>query len=129
MVHLVDAHTLVWFLNGSNKVGSSALAILRNPSKSLVIPSIVLCEVRWMIRKKRIEISLDEVFEALQEDPRCEIYPLDTHVVQRMSDTLEMHDDIICGTALVYKHLRGEEVKILTDDPAIRDSGIVETVW
>ena len=35
----------------------------------------------------------------------------------------DIHDRIICGTALVYRDLLGEAVKILTKDEGIRDSG------
>jgi hypothetical protein len=35
----------------------------------------------------------------------------------------ELHDQIIVATALLY------EAKVLTKDGAIRDSGLVETVW
>ncbi len=82
MTAVVDTHTLIWFLEGQGKVGAEALKILRNPSQRLVIPSIVLAEVKYLVEKGRVVVTLDEVIKAIENDPRCVIYPLDAHVRQ-----------------------------------------------
>lgn len=129
MVYIVDTHTLVWFLEGSSKVGQQALKILRDDTQGLVIPCIVLAEVKYLSAKGRVYLSLDEALEAVEHDPRCVIYPLNPSVVEMMPTILDIHDGIICGTALLYQDSLGEEAKVITNDKAIIDSGIIQTVW
>jgi len=40
-----------------------------------------------------------------------------------------MHDGIIVATAMVFRDPLGEEIRLITRDKDIRDSGLVETVW
>ena len=129
MIYVVDTHTWVWFLEGQGKVGSEALKILRDPQQRLVIPSIVLGEIKYLAARGRIKLAIDEVIETLENDPRCVIYPLDSHVIQAMPVILDIHDGIICGTALLYRDVLGETVRILTKDERIRDTAGIQTVW
>lgn len=129
MVYVLDTHALVWFLEGSDKLGAEALAVLRDADQRLVIPSIVLAEVKHLATRGRTRLSIDEVVEAIATDQRCTIYPLNLSVIQAMPLELDIHDGIICGTALVYQDILREEVKIASRDMAIQSWGIVETVW
>ncbi len=130
MIYIVDTHTLVWFLEGQGKVGSQALAVLRDPKQRLVIPSIVLGEIKYLASRGRISLAVDTVIEAVENDPRCVIYPLDTQVIQAMPVISDIHDGIICGTALLYQDVLRETVKILTRDKKIgKEASGIETVW
>ncbi len=62
----------------------------------------------------------------LAADPRCLIYPIDVAVVDRAPATLEIHDALIVGTALVQSE---PVMAILTYDQAITNSGLVPVVW
>jgi len=42
---------------------------------------------------------------------------------------LDIHDAIICATALACRRSIGEETVVLTRDQGITDSGLVSTVW
>lgn len=130
MIHIVDTHTMVWFLEGQDKVGPHALQVLRDQKARLVIPSIVLGEIKYLASRRRISLTLDAVIEMIEDDPRCAIYPLDSHVVQIMPVMSDIHDGIICGTALLYQDVLGETVKILTRDKNVsRVVSGIETVW
>ena len=129
MVHIIDTHALVWFLEGNEKLGKRALRVLKNSREKLVIPSIVLAEVKYLSFKGRTRLSIESVFEAIEKDSRCVVYPLDSNVVGAMPTKLEIHDSIICGTALVYSNLLREEVKVISRDTEIKNSGIVRTLW
>lgn len=51
---------------------------------------------------------------------------LDLAVLKKLPDThplTELHDQLIVATALLY------EARVLTKDGAIRDSGLIGTVW
>ena len=129
MIYIVDTHTLIWFLEGTGKVGSEAIKILRDPFQRLVIPSIVLAEAKYLVSRGRTGLTLGEIIQTIENDSRCVIYPLDSHVIQAMPVVADIHDGIICGTALVYKDILGETVKILTKDESIKQAAGIETIW
>lgn len=129
MVLVVDTHALIWYLEGSDRLGAQALAVLQDPSNKVVVPTMVLTEMRYLYEKRRIQISIDDVIELVQSDDHFSIYPLDVSVVQAVPLGLNIHDGIICGTALVQRESVDEEVRVITQDEAIRNAGIVETVW
>jgi len=66
MVHIIDNHALVWFLEGNEKLGRRAFKVLKNSREKLVIPSIVLAEVKYLSLKGRTRLSLESVFEAIE---------------------------------------------------------------
>ena len=76
-----------------------------------------------------VSVTLDEVIKAIENDPRCVIYPLDSHVIHAMPIIADIHDGIICGTALLYRDLLGESVKILMRDGQIRKLSNIITIW
>jgi PIN domain nuclease of toxin-antitoxin system len=129
VTYIIDTHTIVWFLEGQKKVGPQALKILRDPQQRLVIPSIVLGEIKYLAARGRIKVTIDKVVETIENDPRCVIYPLDFHVIQAMPVISDIHDGIICGTALLYQNVLGETVKILTRDEKIKDTPGIQTIW
>ncbi|HHT9125323.1 MAG TPA: hypothetical protein ACFYD6_05825 [Candidatus Brocadiia bacterium] len=52
MVYILDTHTLVWFFEGSIKLGHHAVNILRDNTQRLIIPSIALTEIKYLSSKK-----------------------------------------------------------------------------
>ena len=46
--YLVDTHALVWFLDGDRRLSQDARALLRDESNPLVVPTIVLAEVKYL---------------------------------------------------------------------------------
>lgn len=105
------------------------LTILRRSDRRLVIPRIVLAELKYLASRARTSLPLDIVLDTVKADPTCRVHPLDIDVIQKMPVNLEIHDAIICGTALAVRNLSGEQVKLITKDARIRDAAIVETVW
>ncbi|MBI3754276.1 MAG: hypothetical protein HY266_09610, partial [Deltaproteobacteria bacterium] len=45
------------------------------------------------------------VLEYLSESENCVVYPVDEDVVEKMPDSLNIHDALIVGTGLVYKNI------------------------
>lgn len=81
MVYGLDTHTLLQFLEESSKIGPAALKILRHSGKQLIVPSIVLAEIKYLAQKGKTSLSVEEAIEVLGSDPRCIIYPLDSNVI------------------------------------------------
>lgn len=48
-LYLVDTHALIWFLEGNARLGTTAKAVLENPTSLLIIPIIVIAEACWII--------------------------------------------------------------------------------
>ena len=123
---VVDTHALVWFLSKDPRLSSVARAVLQDSQSKLIIPAIVLAEIKHLLPKNRFAFSLENVFEVLESDPRCLIYPIDYDVIKHAPATLDIHDSLIVGVALAL----GTAVRaVITRDEAITNSGFVPTLW
>ena len=126
---VVDTHALVWYLDGDVRLSKAAESHLDDPAASLVIPTIVLAEVRHLFGKRRIPISFEDVVDAIEGDPRCVVYPFDFVCVQALDDRLDLHDGIIAATAVVFRDSVDSSTALVTRDSAMRAAGIVATIW
>lgn len=129
MTHVLDTHTLVWFLEASPRLSVRARTAISDPSSQLVIPSIVLVEITFLYSKKRIATSVGEIRRRLLATSNSVVYPLDEQVVALVPTGLEIHDAIIVATALVYRDVLRQDANVITKDRAIKDSGLVEVLW
>lgn len=129
MVYVVDTHALVWFFEESKELGGNALKVLSSDSSKLIIPTIVPAEIFYLSQRQRIAKSFNDILKTIEQDDRCIIYPLDLNVLKFLPKGLNIHDGIICGTALVYKELLREKVKLITKDREIARLALVDTIW
>lgn len=128
MTYIVDTHILIWFLDKNKRLKPQHRQILINKGNNFVFPAIVLAEIKHLISIKCINIDFDMVLEYLGESENCVVYPVDEDVVEKMPDSLNIHDALIVGTGLVYKNILREEVGILTEDEEIATSGILPVI-
>lgn len=129
--HIIDTHTLIWFLGNSPRLGSNADLILQDTSSNLVLPATVLAEACWIIERGRVELSIADLLTTIDNDFRIVVKPLDRMIIERSNGLKaieEMHDRQIVATALVLQD-RGETVDVLTKDSNITASGLVSIVW
>ena len=82
-----------------------------------------------MIRKRRARVDWDDLLGSLESDGRFTVAPLTLDIVRLAPEALEMHDGIIVATTLVVRDSMREDVRLITRDKDIRESGLVETVW
>ena len=129
MIHVVDTHALLWYLEGSNRLSGPARGVLATSLDPLVVPAIVLGEARYAIDRKRTTVTWDELLGAIEGDHRFHVHPLDLDILRRLPVGLEMHDAIICATAAAYQEASGEAVPLISKDRRIRDSGLAQTAW
>ena len=129
MIHVVDIHPIIWYLEDSPRLGKAARTILDDPGALLIVPTIVLAEMRYLTALRRVATPWNEVLTAITSDPRFLMKDLDAEIVLTLSTELEMHDAIICATAQYYRDVLKEDVRVLTADRRIRSSGLIETVW
>jgi PIN domain nuclease of toxin-antitoxin system len=125
-VFVVDTHTLVWFFNQNQRLSKKAHAILQDAEAQLIIPVIVLAEIKYLSHKGRFASTLADILRVIETDARCLVYPINLKVIDLAPPELDIHDSLIVGTALAQPTpITG----VLTADVAIRDSGLVPVVW
>lgn len=130
--HVVDAHALLWYLEGNPRLGMKAKAVLDDPQSELVLPIIALAEACWVVEHGKSSIAtMAELLVAVDADPRVILVSLDRSTLNK-SLTLnvipEMHDRQITATALCLAD-QGKTVALLTKDPEIRASDLVPIIW
>lgn len=57
---VVDTHALVWFLARDARLSERARTVLQDPAVRLIIPAIVLAEIKYLGSKGRFAQTLDE---------------------------------------------------------------------
>jgi PIN domain nuclease of toxin-antitoxin system len=129
VVLVVDTHSLIWFLEGSDRLSNAALAALSDERNRIIVPTIVLIEMQYLYSKNRISLRVEDVMEFSQGVDRLAFYPLDLSVVESVPLELNIHDGIICATALVEQLDSGDDVRVVTRDEEIRESAVVRTLW
>lgn len=124
--YVVDTHALVWYLTGDRRLGSQAEAVLNDPDVTLIIPAIVLAEIKDLAHKGRFAQTLGDVLAVIGSDARCRVYPIDLDVVNATPVQLDIHGSLIAGVALVQPDpVDG----VLTCDRAIISANLVSVVW
>jgi PIN domain nuclease of toxin-antitoxin system len=130
--YVLDAHALIWYLEGNSRLGAGARSVLANPQSELFLPIIALAEACWIVEHGRSRIpSVDDLLTHVDADPRMVLVPLDRAILD-ISITLtainEMHDRLIIATTLQLAEVEAE-IALLTRDVNIRASNLVPIVW
>ena len=89
----------------------------------------MLVEIKFLFARHRIAVDVPAVRAYAAAAPNCRIHRFDEAVVDRLPTSLNIHDAMIVGTALVYRDDLGEQVALITKDEEITASGLVDEVW
>lgn len=123
-----DTMALILHLEG-RKMPIKAKSIFKKADLGEVhihIPSMVFAEIGYLSERGKIELTLEKVERFLSDKKTYSIYPLTLEVIKstfEIDDIPELHDRIIAGTAKLLAS------KLITNDPKIEASRLVETVW
>jgi len=129
---LADSHAIVWHLQGSARLSAlAASALTEAEATDGVIVSITTLIDLWYVTqttKKVTATDLAVLRDLLVFSPAFVLQPIDVAVVDATTsiprDLLtDPWDRFIVGTA------RALAVPLVTRDRAIRDSGLVPTIW
>jgi PIN domain nuclease of toxin-antitoxin system len=129
VIIVTDTHPWIWFLAASPRLSADAKTALSDPSHVIVVPSIVMLEIRYLYNRRRISISFEEALQRVETAANVLLHPLDIFVVTLAPDELEIHDAIIVGTALYLSDELKEPVPLVTRDKTISDSRLVPVIW
>lgn len=93
---------------------------------NLFIPAMALAEVAYLSEKERIVTTLKAVVEYAGTYETVCIDPMTARIMENafeIDDIPELHDRIIAATA------SARNVPLITNDPVIRESKYLRTVW
>ena len=60
----LDTYALVWYLTNDRRPGAQAAAVLEDPDALLIIPVIVLAEIKNLAHKRRLAATLEQAHSA-----------------------------------------------------------------
>ena len=128
MDYLADTVTVIRHFSGVGRIGRKARTILEGVEQGdhhLFLSTVSLVEILYLSEKNRIMINLGESLDIIDDSANYSIVDLTTKIVKfaEKIDFPEIFDRLIMSTA------RSLDIPILTSDKAIRNSGIVETIW
>jgi PIN domain nuclease of toxin-antitoxin system len=129
---LADSHAIVWHLQGSARLSAAAASSLAEAEATNgVVVSIATLIDLWYVTQttqKLSDANLAELRNMLASSPALSLHPIDIAVVDATTsiarDLLtDPWDRFIVGTA------RALDLPLVTKDRAIRESGLVPTIW
>jgi PIN domain nuclease of toxin-antitoxin system len=130
--YVVDAHALIWHLEGNPKLGTAASRVMSDPHARLFIPAIALAEACYIVATGRVKLkSATALLQAVDNDRRVIVVPLDRAIIETslsVPNVSEMHDRQIVATAQ-WLITQGHQVAILTKDADISASGAAPVIW
>ena len=129
MYIVTDTHPWVWFLTASPLLSQKAKSILSDPSNLIILPSIVMMEIKYLYQHKRIALSFEEALLQVETSENILLHPLDISVVTKAPISLDIHDAIIVGTTIQAAVEFGQTVSLVTIDKAIADSKLAPVIW
>ena len=129
-MHIVtDTHPWVWFLTANTRLSSKAKELLSTPSNLIIIPTIVMMEIKYLYQHKRITLSFEEALQQIEASENVLLYPLDISIATIAPITLDIHDAILVGTTIHLAAELGQPVSLVTVDKAITESKLVPVIW
>lgn len=121
---LVDTHTIFWFFTADRRISNKAKSYFSKASR-IFIPTIVLLELLYLMRKIGMENQFIDINKQLKTDSRTTFVSLDLAIVEAMArnpEAIEMHDHIIVTSAKLLK------LPLITKDETIQKV-YPKTIW
>lgn len=129
-MHIVtDTHPWVWFLTANTRLSSKARTTLSDPANVIIVPTIVMMEIKYLYKHKRITLAFEEALQQVETSENILLYPLDLSIVTLAPITLDIHDAIIVGTTMHLAAELGQPVSLVTVDKVISESNLVPVIW
>ena len=126
-LYVADAHAFACYL--ADKLPKKSDDIFKKAELEkyrISIPSIAVAELIHVFERAGAKDKIWEFFEKIDSYPSFSICPLDEELLKIVPDVelTELHDRIIIAAC---KSLKAEA--LITKDRAIKESGLVKTIW
>ena len=130
---VADTHTIIWYLQNSEKLSPNAALALDgaiNNGDVIYVSAISIVEITYLVEKNKIpEMALEQLLQAVT-DPNVGLVvaPMDLLVAESLANiprltVPEMGDRIIAATALCLN------LPLVTKDCKIRALSVIQTIW
>lgn len=126
---VTDTHPWIWFLTANPRLSPKAKASLSDPSNLIIVPSIVILEIKYLYSRKRITLSFVDTLDQIETANNIIPHPLDASVATFAPTILDIHDAIVVETALYFSDEFGQAASLVTADSTISQSGLVSIIW
>jgi PIN domain nuclease of toxin-antitoxin system len=128
---VTDTHALIFHAAGGGVLGAKAKAVFAAAERRemiIYVPVAVIWEVGLLARAVRINLRrpVREFFADLFSNPAYQPHTLDASQVFDADDLRFTRDPF---DALIVAGARDLNLALITRDAAIRESGIVRTIW
>jgi PIN domain nuclease of toxin-antitoxin system len=106
MQYLLDTHTLLWYLEDSDKLPSKTNQLIKNESNTCAVSVVSLFEIAIKINIKKLNIgfNVSEIVRLINKEI-IDIIPIKTSHVEYLSSNTFHHKDpfdkLILSTAVV----------------------------
>jgi PIN domain nuclease of toxin-antitoxin system len=129
---VADSHTIVWYVQDSDRLGADAAAALADAEATdgIVVSVATLVDL-WYVTQTTQDVSADNLARlrsTLESAPEVDLHPIDVAVADAVTaiprDVLsDPWDRFIVATA------RALEVPLVTRDQRIQAARLTETIW
>lgn len=129
---VADSHAIVWHLQGSDRLSPvAATALAEAEATDGVVVSVATLIDLWYVTqttKKLADADLGKLRDLLASSPAFTLQPIDLAIVDATTSIprallTDPWDRFSVATAKTLA------VSLITRDRAIRDSGLVSTIW
>ncbi|MBL4851437.1 MAG: type II toxin-antitoxin system VapC family toxin [Gammaproteobacteria bacterium] len=130
---VIDTHVLVWFVNGSDELSTTAkkaIDAIMTKGGEIIISSISAWEIAMLIEKKRLVLSMDieNWLEQVEQIEGFRFMPVDNEISYKSTMLPgEFHKDP--ADRMIVATARKLAVALVTADEQIRDYQHVKTIW
>lgn len=125
----IDTHALVWYLSRPKRLGRAAARLLRAADAGraeIFVPAIVLVELTLLREAGRNVIGIAQVEALLAAQPAFQLQPLEMTQAREFALLESLADPF---DRLIVAAARGAGVRLISADPSIDESALVETIW
>ncbi len=116
MKFLLDTHVLIWSLQDSHRLSSSARAIIGDTNNIIYVSSATIWEIAIKTSLKKLNLSVDEILQTLQHSEYTQL-PITFSHAAKVAELPYHHSDpfdrILIAQALT------EELTLITCDDKI----------
>ena len=125
---LLDTHAAVWLLQGDPRLGSAARrALSSGDAEPPYVSDIVLLEISLLVDSGRVVPGVTPPAFLRRFAAELQVLPIDAEIAAAVPELPLPHADpfdrVIVATAMRHR------LRLVTRDRAIRESGLVDTLW
>jgi len=127
-IYVADTHAFYWYLLNSPRLGTGARAafeLAEHGGAQIVIPAIAVAELVFICEKYGVRLDFNAIYDS-QKSGAYLFPPLERRQLEKLQElqqVAEMRDRLITAEAVLL------DAVVITQDQAIRGTGLVKTIW